>query len=135
MKYISQIIVGVAFLITIVACSNVESKLQDYVNEENVNLPIEYGGELVLEKCEFDKQNVVYKYKLPEVAITPEEVEELKASFLNEETLADAISMRGTRSSVRISFVIDSFSDGEKLTPDVCSPSRSVVSKNSICIF
>ena len=90
MKYISQIIVGVAFLITIVACSNVESKLQDYVNEENVNLPIEYGGELVLEKCEFDKQNVVYKYKLPEVAITPEEVEELKASFLNEETLADA---------------------------------------------
>lgn len=90
MKYISQIIVGVAFLITIVACSNVESKLQDYVNEENVNLPIEYGGELVLEKCEFDKQNVVYKYKLPEVAITPEEVEELKASFLNEDALADA---------------------------------------------
>ena len=90
MKYISQIIVGVAFLITIVACSNVESKLQDYVNEENVNLPIEYSGELVLEKCEFDKQNVVYKYKLPEVAITPEEVEELKASFLNEETLVDA---------------------------------------------
>ncbi len=90
MKYISQIIVGVAFLITIVACSNVESKLQDYVNEENVNLPIEYSGELVLEKCEFDKNNVVYKYKLPEVAITPEEVEELKASFLNEETLADA---------------------------------------------
>ena len=90
MKYISQIIVGVAFLITIVACSNVESKLQDYVNEENVNLPIEYGGELVLEKCEFDKNNVVYKYKLPEVAITPEEVEELKASFLNEDALADA---------------------------------------------
>lgn len=90
MKYISQIIVGVAFLITIVACSNVESKLQDYVNEENVNLPIEYSGELVLEKCEFDKQNVVYKYKLPEVAITPEEVEELKASFLNEDALADA---------------------------------------------
>lgn len=90
MKYISQIIVGVAFLITIVACSNVESKLQDYVNEENVNLPIEYSGELVLEKCEFDKQNVVYKYKLPEVAITPEEAEELKASFLNEDALADA---------------------------------------------
>ena len=90
MKYISQIIVGVAFLITIVACSNVESKLQDYVNEENVNLPIEYSGELVLEKCEFDKNNVVYKYKLPEVAITPEEVEELKASFLNEDALADA---------------------------------------------
>ena len=90
MKYISQIIVGVAFLITIVACSNVESKLQDYVNEENVNLPIEYSGELVLEKCEFDKDNVVYKYKLPEVAITPEEVEELKASFLNEDALADA---------------------------------------------
>ena len=90
MKYISQIIVGVAFLITIVACSNVESKLQDYVNEENVNLPIEYSGELVLEKCEFDKQNVVYKYKLPEVAITAEEVEELKASFLNEDALADA---------------------------------------------
>ena len=90
MKYISQIIVGVAFLITIVACSNVESKLQDYVNEENVNLPIEYSGELVLEKCEFDKNNVVYKYKLPEVAITPEEAEELKASFLNEDALADA---------------------------------------------
>lgn len=90
MKYISQIIVGVAFLITIVACSNVESKLQDYVNEENVNLPIEYSGELVLEKCEFDKNNVVYKYKLPEVAITPEEVEKLKASFLNEDALADA---------------------------------------------
>lgn len=90
MKYISQIIVGVAFLITIVACSNVESKLQDYVNEENVNLPIEYSGELVLEKCVFDKNNVVYKYKLPEVAITPEEVEELKASFLNEDALADA---------------------------------------------
>ena len=90
MKYISQIIVGVAFLITIVACSNVESKLQDYVNEENVNLPIEYSGELVLEKCEFDKNNVVYKYKLPEVAITPEEDEELKASFLNEDALADA---------------------------------------------
>lgn len=90
MKYISQIIVGVAFLITIVACSNVESKLHDYVNEENVNLPIEYSGELVLEKCEFDKNNVVYKYKLPEVAITPEEVEELKASFLNEDALADA---------------------------------------------
>ena len=90
MKYISQIIVGVAFLITIVACSNVESKLQDYVNEENVNSPIEYSGELVLEKCEFDKNNVVYKYKLPEVAITPEEVEELKASFLNEDALADA---------------------------------------------
>lgn len=90
MKYISRIIVGVAFLITIVACSNVESKLHDYVAEENVNLPIEYGGELVLEKCEFDKQNVVYKYKLPEVAITPEEAEELKGSFLNEEALADA---------------------------------------------
>ena len=90
MIYISQIIVGVAFLITIVACSNVESKLQDYVNEENVNLPIEYSGELVLEKCEFDKNNVVYKYKLPEVAITPEEAEELKASFLNEDALADA---------------------------------------------
>lgn len=89
MKYISRIIVGVAFLIAIVACSNVESKLQDYVDEENVNLPIEYRGELVLEKCEFDKNNVVYKYKLPEVAITPEEVEDLKASFLNEEALAD----------------------------------------------
>jgi hypothetical protein len=43
-----------------------------------------------LENCEFDKNNVVYKYKLPEVAITPEEVEELKASFLNEDALADA---------------------------------------------
>ena len=89
MKLISQIIIGIAFLIAIVACSNVESKLQDYVDEENVNLPIEYRGELVLEKCEFDKNNVVYKYKLPEVAITPEEVEDLKASFLNEEALAD----------------------------------------------
>ena len=87
MKRISQIAIAVVFLFLIVACSNIEKGIEAYVEEENKVLPFEYGGELVLEECVFDKVNVIYRYKLPEVAITPEEAEELKATFLCDEAL------------------------------------------------
>ncbi len=47
------------------------------------------------------------------------------------ETRAEATSIRGTWSSRRSSFAIPSFSDAEKDTPEVCSPSRRVVSMTS----
>ena len=51
-----------------------------------------------------------------------------------EDTLAEAISMRGTLSSHNTKRVMFNFSDVENETPDVCSPSRNVVSSISICI-
>ena len=51
-----------------------------------------------------------------------------------DETRAEAISMRGMLSSHSTSLVILSFSDVENDTPEVCSPSRNVVSNISICI-
>lgn len=89
MKIINNILLSVVVLLAIVACNNTENQVQALVDEFNKELPIEYGSELVLEKCKFDKQNVIYIYKLPEVSITPEEAEELKATIFNEETLAD----------------------------------------------
>ena len=55
-------------------------------------------------------------------------------SFSPEDTRAEATSMRGTRSSRSMLRAILSFSEGEKLTPEVCSPSRRVVSKISMSI-
>src|SRR5690606_23141747 len=48
------------------------------------------------------------------------------------ETRADAISTRSTCSSSNSSCAMVSFSETENDTPDVCSPSRSVVSMISI---
>ena len=56
------------------------------------------------------------------------------ASNSPEDTRADAISMRGTLSSHNTSLVMFNFSDVENDTPEVCSPSRKVVSNISICI-
>lgn len=89
MKNLRRILVSVVLFLATIACNNTEKQVQALIDEFDKHLPIEYRGELVLEKCEFDKNNVVYKYKLPEVAITPEEVEELKMTIFNEETLAD----------------------------------------------
>lgn len=89
MKTINKILLSVIVLFVAVACNNTEKQVQALIDEYNKYLPIEYGSELVLERCEFDKQNVVYKYKLPEVSIAQEELEELKMTIFNEETLAD----------------------------------------------
>ena len=89
MKNLRKILVSVVLFLATIACNNTEKQVQALIDEFDKHLPIEYGSELVLESCEFDRQNVVYKYKLPEVAITPEEVEELKMTIFNEETLAD----------------------------------------------
>lgn len=89
MKTINKILLSVIVLFVAVACNNTEKQVQALIDEYNKYLPIEYGSELMLESCEFDKQNVVYKYKLPEVSIAQEELEELKMTIFNEETLAD----------------------------------------------
>ena len=51
------------------------------------------------------------------------------ASSSPAETRAEATSMRSTRTASSRTLAMLSFSSGEKETPWVCSPSRSVVSR------
>ena len=57
------------------------------------------------------------------------------ASNSPSDTLAEATSKRSTSNSSKSNFAIVNFSETENDTPDVCSPSRSVVSIISIFLF